>query len=1157
MSKRNASEIYQKKTLKEQILTRPDTYIGTTNPVECDNDWIYNESTGRMQTATFQFSGAVFKIFDEILVNAIDASVNDDTVTWIKVNVDQETGYIDVTNNGQGIPVVMHETEQMWIPKMIFFHLLTSSNYDDDEDRITGGRNGFGAKLAGIFSTVFEVETADPNTHKKFKMCAKNNMEHLSNEKITNYSKSTGYTKVRFLPDYARFGMINQLDDQTYTVLHKRVIDAAACTNRRVVVYWNKKSVPSRTFDKYAELYIGSKSDKKRVSTILQNESVPFEWEVIATVSDDSGFKQVSFVNGINTSEGGSHVDILVRLIIDRLAGTSKKKGLLQKQHKNVEQKLLRRFVKEHLWLFVRATIVNPRFSSQTKEKLTSKPSEFGFKPILTDGFLDKLVKCGFHEKVESYAAYKEQGSIKKTDGRKKTRLSGIPKLDDANKAGTKDSHKCSLILTEGDSAKTLATAGINIVGRDYFGIFPLRGKPLNVKDATVTSITNNEEITHIKRIIGLRQDLTYESDDEIKQLRYGHIVIMADQDLDGSHIKGLLFAMFHHMWPALLKRNGFIKGFLTPVVKAINRKNPKKYHSFYTMRHFDQWRNDASNNTKQWKIKYYKGLGTNTPSEAKEYFKHYEQHLINYTWPPNPHDSEATNVAIDLAFSKKSIASRKVWIQDYDPHNVIEDSNADVSYLDFITKDLIHYSVDDLRRSVPGLDGLKPSQRKIIYGCFKRQLTFDKDEIKVAQLAGYVSDKCGYHHGEESLNGAIINLAQNFTGSNNIAMLAAVGSFGSRGGGSTKNRMGVGKDAASPRYIYTKLSNITPIIFDPRDNPLLTYEKDDDGYVIEPVYYVPIVPTILINGASGIGTGFSSSEPSFNPTDIVNILRSKIKGTDDPSTLVPWYRGFKGIIRNGPETGSYISEGMFERVDNKTIKITELPVGPTQISFNTYKQFLNECENGTQKKKPFLASWDDYVSTNAAHFTLHFLDNINTWTDDMIYERLKLRMNFSIRNMHLFSWDNTIKKYNSVNEIIDEFYKLRLEKYGERKEHMLMTLENTAKYLEAKIRFLAMVNDGTIQIYKKTKTIIESQLEQHAFPKSNNDNTYNYLTSMSILSFSEEHTQRLQQQLDQTHVDIRQLESKTPGQLWLDDLACFEKEYNNYVFKLTEEEND
>ena len=194
------------------------------------------------------------------------------------------------------------------------------------------------------------------------------------------------------------------------------------------------------------------------------------------------------------------------------------------------------------------------------------------------------------------------------------------------------------------------------------------------------------------------------------------------------------------------------------------------------------------------------------------------------------------------MVFNKKRSNDRKKWLADYNREDYLNTSEDKITYEDFINKDLRHFSKYDNDRSIPSLvDGLKISLRKILYSAFKKGL---KTEIKVAQFSGYVSEHSGYHHGEASLNGAIIGLSQNFVGSNNINLFSPNGQFGTR-------LMG-GKDAASERYIFTKLNSITRIIYPEIDDNILNY-LEDDGDKVEPIFYMPIIPMILVNGTKGI----------------------------------------------------------------------------------------------------------------------------------------------------------------------------------------------------------------------------------------------------------------------------------------------------------------
>jgi DNA topoisomerase II len=501
---------------------------------------------------------------------------------------------------------------------------------------------------------------------------------------------------------------------------------------------------------------------------------------------------------------------------------------------------------KNHLWLFVNCAIVNPTFDSQTKETMTLRASAFGSKPVLGDDFLKKVLKSGLVENVMSYAKFKQDQLLKKTDGSgKRSRISGLTKLDDANNAGTKNAHKCTLILTEGDSAKSLAVSGLSVIGRDNFGVFPLRGKLLNVRDATHSQIMANAEISAIKQILGLQQGKVYT---DASTLRYGHLVIMTDQDYDGSHIKGLIINFIDHFWPSLLKIPGFLLEFITPIVKATKGKGPQKQEiSFFTIPEYETWK-ENNNDGKGWILKYYKGLGTSTTEDAKKYFSDLGKHL-----KPFQASDDGCRALIDMAFNKKKADARKEWLRGYESGIFMDHKMDEIPIDQFINKELILFSMADNQRSIPSaVDGLKPGQRKVLFACFKRNL---KNEIKVAQLGGYVAEQSAYHHGEASLYLTIVNMAQNFIGSNNLNLLEPLGQFGTRLQG--------GKDAASPRYIFTNLSPLARAVFHPHDDPLLNY-LNDDGHSIEPEWYIPVVPMILINGGEGIGTGWSTAIPNY-----------------------------------------------------------------------------------------------------------------------------------------------------------------------------------------------------------------------------------------------------------------------------------------------------
>nr|XP_030695599.1 DNA topoisomerase 2-alpha isoform X2 [Globicephala melas] len=746
--------IYQKKTQLEHILLRPDTYIGSVESVT-QQMWVYDEDIG-INCREVTFVPGLYKIFDEILVNAADNKQRDPKMSCIRVTIDPENNLISIWNNGKGIPVVEHKVEKMYVPALIFGQLLTSSNYDDEEKKVTGGRNGYGAKLCNIFSTKFTVETASREYKKMFKQTWRDNMGRAGEMELKPFS-GEDYTCITFHPDLSKFKM-QSLDKDIVALMVRRAYDIAGST-KDVKVFLNGNKLPIKGFRSYVDMYLKDKVDETGNALKIIHEQVNPRWEVCLTMSE-KGFQQISFVNSIATSKGGRHVDYVADQIVTKLVDVVKKKnkgGVAVKAHQ----------VKNHMWIFVNALIENPTFDSQTKENMTLQVKSFGSTCPLSEKFIKAAIGCGIVESILNWVKFKAQVQLnKKCSAVKHNRIKGIPKLDDANDAGGRNSTECTLILTEGDSAKTLAVSGLGVVGRDKYGVFPLRGKMLNVREASHKQIMENAEINNIIKIVGLQYKKNYEDEDSLKTLRYGKIMIMTDQDQDGSHIKGLLINFIHHNWPSLLHHR-FLEEFITPIVKVSKNKQEV---AFYSLPEFEEWKSSTPNH-KKWKVKYYKGLGTSTSKEAKEYFADMKRHRIQFKYS-GPED----DAAISLAFSKKQIDDRKEWLthfmEDRRQRKLLglpEDylygqTTTYLTYNDFINKELILFSNSDNERSIPSMvDGLKPGQRKVLFTCFKRN---DKREVKVAQLAGSVAEMSSYHHGElpsyKNFKGTIEELAPN-----------------------------------------------------------------------------------------------------------------------------------------------------------------------------------------------------------------------------------------------------------------------------------------------------------------------------------------------------------------------------------------------------------
>ncbi|KAB8301348.1 hypothetical protein EYC80_003229 [Monilinia laxa] len=1149
---KTSTEQYQKLTQLEHILKRPDTYIGSVEKTDTTM-WVFNSENKEMELRKVTFVPGLYKIFDEIMVNAADNKQNDPNMKNIKVVVDREKGEISVENDGRGIPVEIHEKEKIYIPEMIFGHLLTGSNYDDDEAKTTGGRNGYGAKLCNIFSTEFTLETQDSKSGKRYKQTWTDNMSKMGKARISS-SKNADFTRVTFTPDWTKFRM-NGIDDDFEAMVKRRVYDMAG-TVKGVKVYLNGSQI-KLDFKKYIEMYAKAINkergiDDSSANTVIVEDSKGHpKWEVGFAVSDGA-FQQVSFVNSIATTSGGTHVNYIADQICEKLLEVVKKrnpKGAALKSNQ----------VRNHIFLFVNCLITNPAFTSQTKEQLTTRKQQFGSKCVLTDDFLKKIGKTEAVENILNFAAKKADQELAKSDGNRRSRMNN-PKLVDANLAGTKRGHECTLILTEGDSAKGLAVAGRAVLDPDRIGVFPLRGKLLNVRDASHDQIAKNAEIQNIKQFLGLKHKTVYK---DTLSLRYGHLMIMADQDHDGSHIKGLLINFLQVQYPSLLKLPEFFREFITPIVKVWKGPNPNKpanLRSFFTMPEYEEWK-ESHGNDKSWKHKYYKGLGTSKPEDAQIYFSNLDVHLREFeVIKPEEEDM------LDLAFSKKKADSRKQWLGNFVPGTYLDHTDKMLTYDNFINKELILFSMADNLRSIPSvIDGLKPGQRKVMYACFKRNLTND---MKVVELAGYVSQVSAYHHGEASMQMTIVGLAQNFVGSNNVNCLEPSGNFGSRLQG--------GSDAASARYIFTRLSPFARRIFSVLDDPVLEYNVDD-GRSIEPVTYFPVVPMVLINGADGIGTGWSTNIPNYHPIEVVNNLKRRMGRLDDSGeekpfeTMMPWFRGWKGTPEPaGPDR--YKFNGIIRETGDTEVEITELPI---RMWTDDFKARLEEIIKA-EKVPSFIKDYKEFNDHKNVHMIIQMDEkHMKAALVEGLAEKFKLNKTVATSNLVAFDHRGQIRKYDRVEDILEEFYEQRLKMYTVRKAHWMKKLNVEYRKLTNQARFVTEIIENKLIVSKKKKPILVAELRKRGyegFPKitdakkagetddvvENDEEVaadedagardYDYLLGLPIWSLTQERVDKLNKQMYDKKDEIDTLDRLSEKDLWCEDLDAFVAEWEDQL---------
>ena len=1129
---------YQKKTDKQHVLDTPDTYTGSMTLTDYDTFVMGPEAA--IVAKQVSIVPGLYKIVDEALVNARDHVVRMREqqqgthaeaalpVTEISITIDEKEGLITIYNNGNGIDVAKHPEEAIWIPELIFAHLRTSTNYDKEAKKTTGGKNGFGIKLAFIWSSWAKIETIDHKRGLKYVQEFADNLNVISPPVVSKCAKKP-YTLISFKPDYKRMGLPGLTPDML-ALLKRRVFDLAAVTDKTVKVKYNGDLVPIKNFLHYVDLYVGDKAITSRV-----HEEANERWEYVVCLAPKEEFTQVSFVNGIFTGKGGKHVDYLLNQFVRKMTAFIKLKKKIDVKPNTI---------KEQIFLFVRCVVENPAFDSQTKDYMNTPVASFGSTCEISDKFIEKAAKLGIMDAACALTDVKTAKTIKTKDGVKSKSVRGIPKLVDANDAGGPHSDKCMLILCEGDSAKAGIMSGLSTTDRNTIGVYPLRGKLFNVRGEAAKRISEVKEIHEIKQIVGLEAGKKYTPEEAKKLLRYGKVLFMTDQDLDGSHIKGLCINLFDAEWSTLLAIPGFIGFMNTPIIKA---KKGQQEKLFYNDGEYEQWKAQNTASLKGWTFKYYKGLGTSTGKEFKEYFAN--KKIVNFI-----STGEGSRDAIDKVFNKKRASDRKEWLENYDRSLYLDTNKAEVSYEKFIGEEMIHFSKYDCERSIPnGMDGLKTSQRKILFTCLERRLV---NEIKVAQLGGSVSEKSRYHHGEQSLYGAIINMAQTFVGSNNINLLEPNGQFGTRLQG--------GDDAASERYICTQLNKLTRLIFPEADDPILIY-LEDDGTPVEPMFYMPIIPMQLINGGKGIGTGFSTDILNYNPLTIMDYVKEVLSNQKSTNTaLVPYYAGFKGQITPLSDS-KYLIKGVYQILSDKQVRITELPIGTWTDDYKKYIEELIDAKpveaTDEKKKKSKKAATTQQVKDYMDMSTDTTVDITITFAPGVIAalkaepaadhdgctaleKLLKLYTTRSTTNMHIFDEKEKLVKCQKVEELIERYMTVRMDYYIKRKAYQVIALEKESMVLSNKARFITELLEDTLDLRKKKTVEVSALLKARAYDVLDDDTDYKYLVRLPMDSVTEENIQKIMQERDRKNAELLTLKNTSEPQLWLNELAVLRAEY-------------
>lgn len=1130
---------YEKMTHVGHIRKRPDTYIGSQTGVTMDSVWVASvvgTDNIRITNLACHVATAIIGISKEVFDNATD-NVERSRMAGIDpgiIETNMTENSLSIKNYGKHIPIVMHHKEKVWTPQMLFGELLTSDNYNDEDviARYKIGRNGYGIKLTNIFSICFQIIIGDPVQHLKYTQMWTNGMLDKTEPVIEQYN-GMGFTQITFVPDFSYFYEVQ--DPSKYAFLESmqgfylnRTIEMSYAA--QVITSFNGIALDYRDAKKFFQAHFeGIDPSRKQAHWISPDKKQEF------FVADTPGKGFIhAFVNGTPVHQG-EHVNEYIRVIFEELAA---------KFEKDHGKKVTVLHLKKHISIVLRVTLDKPSFDSQIKKKLI-KPKP---KIPTTNKDLKKIQKDVMKWDVdeELRKAFNMKSKKGPEDKKKHVRVAKVYEAVQASSGDFRERLKCTLILTEGETGCTLALEGAKYLpgGSDYCGVYPLRGKTMNIDRHGEEAVDANKELGDILKIIGAQRNVDYSLAENFRQLRYGKIAFMTDADYDGYHIQGLLIKFIFTVLRSIAPFD-FSLAILTPVIEGF--KSGQRI-VFYTQKHFNKW--CQVNEIAGWKFKYKKGLGSWNVNE-KTLRQLFEQPIV-ITFAIDP----TTDDILKLAFDKKMTEERKQWIAGYDPNSeCILRTPRPIT--DFFQEEFRDYSKASVIRAIPRLmDGMKPVHRKVLYCLFKKfSKSGDKDLIKIPQFGGFVMEHAGYHHGEQALYATITIMAQHYvTGPNNITLVDSEGNTGKR-----RKR---GADKSPARYLQCGLAPIARLIYHEDDEPLweILY---DDGKPVEPKEMYPIIPMALINKCEGIGSGWSTKIPCHDPRLIIEWVRQWIeemkmkKGiptdqldidiTSKPE-LIPFWRDYKGTmvrIKNTPFE-VFRNEGAF-REQFHTIFVTELPA---ECSIDAYKIW------GEKQQDTYL---DPEKTTDAIlrTFTMHppGIDFRITGMSSPNLEKLNLIRTVSLSNMVLIAKDDVPKKFNYVFEILCEWCSDRLQIYEKRKAYMIGATEEKLKKITLKYMFVMDVVQGRLELRGKKKSEIIPYMQAKGYPYKSEKKNGKKLAETSFLdipigSITYERAEKLRKELGLVQAELDFYRQVWPEDLWLRDLAVLKPEIDKLYSK-------
>jgi DNA topoisomerase II len=1131
-----------KKVVSESTLThlrrKPDNYVGPNTITTKDVFLVQDEKIVRKTID--DWNEPLIHCFKELIDNAADNIAREwaKPQSYIKIDVNEKG--IKVTNDGMPIPVrqeivelpneITKKTEKhkLWRTQALFNYFRTGTNSGNGDDDAAIGTNGIGTKAVLGLSKYAKISHGDPDSGKQLEIEYKNSMDEISEPKIKAYRPKSSFTTFYYEPDFEWFnknpnkdengkiiGEISKISENHIGIMHAMSISLAYITGCRVV--FNGKTTKINTLKKLGETYFG---ERKSMELTNSNGDKVLIMEQSLQEMEEYGIRQLSFVNGTMTRLGGIHVNSNANLIGKVLAEA------YGSPLKEID-------AKKFFIYIVNYTIKGDvEWNGQTKSALKSTKKRLQRIDVAKKDFT-KCKKWKLWDEISIFLDGKTNRDANK--GVKNTGNGYIGPLgkngNDAFYAGNKDLEKrkkCELYIAEGHSAKSLIDVGANYRGgNDYIGVLAIRGKINNVKKMKRSDQKDKKFLALIRKLMGLQMGCKYETQKECDTLRYGRLIVAADKDLDGYHIRALLYCFIETEHFGLIE-NGIVTFLETPVIKT---NLGKQVHRFYLREDFEDWLETLDSNKKTKAIKnreFIKGLGGNDgPNDAKFIFKD------NFFTGKLLFKKAKDRDYMEMFLGGDRVDEKKKFMYEtfYNKEWIHLPKKGDMTFSDFI-EHIYTLTIDEqVRRAVPCVyDGLIESKKEIVWTALK----FLKEKNGTENFSGTVWKESAYDHGPQNIPPTVIKMTQNIVGKNNMPIFVGHGIFGNRYQHTEDNH-----GAAAPRYTKVSLQPIMSTIFRKDDDPILEY-KSKDGVISSPEHFLPIIPFFAVNGESAPANTWSTKCPAYNPEDLVAWVRwwisENFKGspTYPVVEMVPWYRGFKGTVEKS-KTG-WVTKGSYEEVDKNTWKINEIAAGCWGVQLQIA---LEKMADEKRIEKPRVFNLDSN--------TINAIVKRKGTSGISIEKNLKsvLEHGISMSNVTFIHADGPQTR-NNIEDHLDEYCRGRYEGYRKRRKYKIKQLESDIKAKQEKIRYIYLVLDGTINFKKiKDREHLIEILEEHKFYEING---WDYICNMTHLTTSKRSIERLEKEVENVKKLLEYYKGSKPWKIWLDELEEFEVEYSKYL---------